>query len=378
MFIYLVNWRVRKSNNSHPKSSNTCYFVVLFHLLRYILLVFFNSRKAIFKSKRNKEVKIQLFCLKFITSFIPYISIMLFLIVIFAIYHLATYFGLGSTCFQDGFLLYSRIYSYVIAIIQTLLFASIVLFDLLNNWKLLFNPKTFNLKAYFINEDPYSFRFEMILYLIVFFVNSCFVFTGILIDIIYPSLPKNTATEETLHLFYEIQRLIPDGLLIIVVFGFPLTITIIKYILNLIRKSKSKEYDIEGLENFLNDELGYKLFFDFAKNEWSLENIKFWSAVQEWKKNPTKERSLEIYDGYLSGPLSPLEINVPRKECNDVWKIINELNIEQQLPLDLFDKLEFAVRSNLSDTYSRLMLTDEFSLFVKKHKFQDKLLKEFK
>ena len=100
-----------------------------------------------------------MFCLKFITSFIPYMMIMLFMISIFAIYHLSFFFGCGATCNRDGFLLYSRIYSYVLVTIQMLLLGAIILFDIAINWKLLLNPKTWNPKGYFINEDPFSFRF---------------------------------------------------------------------------------------------------------------------------------------------------------------------------------------------------------------------------
>ena len=217
----------------------------------------------------------------------------------------------------------------------------------------------------------------MILYIIVFFINSCFILTGIILDIIAPTLPQTSLTKESFDTFFEVQRLIPDGLLILVVFGFPLTLTIFKFISNLIRKSNSKEIDIEGMEFLLNDDEGYKIFFEFAQNEWSIENIKFWSAVEEWKKHNTKERALEIYDGYLNGALSPLEINVPKKECVEVWKIMSESN-EEKLPLNLFDQLSCSVKTNLADTYSRLIITDEFSIFVKKYKFQEKLLRDFK
>eukprot|EP01080_Neovahlkampfia_damariscottae_P006787 gene6787-10951_t len=353
--------------------SNTCYFAVLFHLLRYLLVVFFNSRKAIFKSKKNKIVKVQMFFLKFITSFIPYMIIMMFMIAVFGIYHLSFYFGTGQTCNRDGFLLYSRIYSYVLVTIQMLLLGVLVVFDLILNWRLFLRCK---ISDYFIKEDPYYFRFEMILYLAVFVINYLFILTGVILDSIAPILGQNSSAKEAFDTFFEVQRLIPDGMLIIVVFGFPLLLTIVKSIISKIKKTDSKKVDIEQLDFLLHDEHGYKMFFDFAQNEWSLENIKFWTAIEEWNKEKSRESALEIYGAYLNGALSPLEINVPKKQCTSVWKVISDE--QQEIKSNLFDELMCSIKTNLADTYSRLVISPEYTLFVKKHKFQDKLIKDFK
>jgi hypothetical protein len=321
-------------------------------------------------------MKFQMFGLKLITSFLPYFSILMFMILVYSIYHIISYFATNQNCGRTGFLLYSRIYSYSLVTIQLLLLGGIILFDLIVNIKLLKNPTTF-LKEYFIKKDPYFFRFEMIFYLLVFFVNASLEVTGFVLDIVSSQLDSSqTAFKENIDTYFEIERLIPDGLLILVVFGFPLTLTVIQLIRSKFFKSRMEEVSIQKMEKLLRDNLGYKNFLEFCQNEWSVENIKFWTDVQSWSENPTREDAIGIFNTYLNGSLSPLEVNVTRREIIPVKEAIE--NLDEDLNPNLFEELSKIVTGNLSDTYSRFILTREYEIYLKTAEFKDGLIKDFK
>jgi hypothetical protein len=323
-------------------------------------------------------MKFQMFGLKIITSFLPYFVILVFMILIFSIYHIIFYFTTNQNCGRTGFLLYSRVYSYVLVFIQLLLLGCIVIFDLIFNIQLLIrNPFTF-LKEYFIKKDPYFFRFEMLLYVFVFLFNASLQVTGAVLDVVSSQLDATqTALKENIDTYFEIERLIPDALLILVVFGFPLTLTIIKMIqTKYFTILHDQEVALQNLEKLLKDELGYNSFFEFCQNEWSVENIKFWKDVEVWMKNPTRESAIGIFNTYLNGSLSPLEVNVTRREIIPVREAIDNLDVE--LEATLFAKLHEMVKVNLSDTYSRFIITREHEIYLQTMEFKDGLIKDFK
>jgi hypothetical protein len=120
-----------------------------------------------------------------------------------------------------------------------------------------------------------------------------------------------------------------------------------------------------------------KYFTEYAKTEYSLENILVYQDIFEYKK--TNKGAFEIYQKYFNGRESLMEVNVEKKDCDLVLQKINRFRRDsQRFPLDdkLFETLELAVKLNLVDTFTRFKLTNEYKNYVKNQNLQIELLEK--
>lgn len=144
--------------------------------------------------------------------------------------------------------------------------------------------------------------------------------------------------------------------------GFPLMITIIKFLVSLFRKEKESSLFYEFLEN----DQKKKIFRHFCKHEWSYENFSSYEEIQKYKNIKDEENrkkiAVQIYELYFNGKNSELEVNIPISKSND----IKEKMKNNQFKEDLFDQALISVFENLTDTYSRFMLTPLFERVMEK------------
>ena len=89
-------------------------------------------------------------------------------------------------------------------------------------------------------------------------------------------------------------------------------------------------------------------------------------------KNRTNEERIEMAEKmiqvYLNGASSALEVNVDGRRLREFKKRYKSENNE--LSIDLFDLIEFSVRENLGDTYSRFIISLDYENYVSVQTFE--------
>jgi hypothetical protein len=250
---------------------------------------------------------------------------------------------------------------------------------------------------FYFYDDPYYFRIEQILAFIVFGLYvflELFAFIGVF----------GTGTENKFYYYFGrvfdlLGRSIVTYMFIIYQALIPLALVFIKLTVNFFKKnSYSIKFKLSQLfpkvfkepiaptststgavEKLLRDEDVYEILLAFAKEEWSAENVLCWGDISKYKKLKNREKKTEmafhIHEIYLKGSTSPLEINIDTKTRETVFETMNSLNFE--FHNELFDPISKALVVNLSDTYSRFILTTSYQNYVRNKSFQDEELKEF-
>jgi len=140
------------------------------------------------------------------------------------------------------------------------------------------------------------------------------------------------------------------------------------------KTDESKQDTSRIIDVLLNDELGHELFVEFAKQEWSIENVMIYDEIQQFNKTFAKfgsdgqfshtqelyKHTKQIYEKYLATG-SVFEVNIDRATCNEVWKKLSSNTWDG----DTFKAVEITVKGNLSDTFSRFKETEKYKIYVK-------------
>ena len=87
-------------------------------------------------------------------------------------------------------------------------------------------------------------------------------------------------------------------------------------------------------------------------------------------KTTIKKFAEEIYSKYLDGSNSPMEVNVNSSTRNEVKKLIDEDNINE----DLFSKIQITVDMNLFDTFNRFRFQKSYISYIRALKLTDGML----
>lgn len=137
---------------------------------------------------------------------------------------------------------------------------------------------------------------------------------------------------------------------------FLLFITIFKVFLSCFKKKKLESELVQILDN----ETSKEYFIQFAKSEFSIENVLCYYDLKKYQ-NETKEDiratlAQEIYDNYLKGTSSELEVNLITSSCRKVEHLIQLKSFNP----DLFQEIYTQIISNLSDTYHRFIFSDSY------------------
>lgn len=191
---------------------------------------------------------------------------------------------------------------------------------------------------YIFNSDPYWFRAQIILFF-PFMIYS-------LAAEIYMLATSSTFEAIVLHYrTHSILNTVNAHILLVLEVAFPLVLTIIT-----ILKKLKKQPLSNPIETILEDVELRKMFADHSALEFSLENVVAWQDLVQYKTSPDRERfALEIFEKFLNGSQSVMEINIPGTMSREIWKKI-EL---KEFSDDLFKPIVSTLNANMADTFSR-------------------------
>jgi len=169
----------------------------------------------------------------------------------------------------------------------------------------------------------------------------------------------------------------------------PLVITIISFIINLFLEEEVEE---NVLEKLLRDPKGHDLVEAHLKKEYSVENLYCWDDIEKYKNLGKEDVTLKsltedvkrrgylaihakrICDKYFNGDKSLMELNVQKKDTDFLWRKLKH----KKADLEFFDKILQAVKVNLSDSYSRIVLTREYKQYVAEKEVEQLLMEKDK
>lgn len=237
------------------------YLIIVVHELRYLLLVNLNHMKWVFSKENKKEerkVTWQLRVLKLVTSkWTTLVVIFMFwLFLLISLFAFIAPSGFSCSTFYTTTLSNSRnIFLICISALIVVICAVELLIDIVSNYKL-----KCNLYKYFIVQDPYFYRIEIF--------TACIIGALMAIENILSNLRIVQSFEDSI-IFGILGILLHSTLTV-----FPLTLTIINWIRMKFKKEIHQTDEL--LLKVLNDEVGRNLFAEFAKKEWSIENIMLW------------------------------------------------------------------------------------------------------
>jgi hypothetical protein len=144
--------------------------------------------------------------------------------------------------------------------------------------------------------------------------------------------------------------------------GFSLLITMWNFARSCCTKSKfTRDTSKNKIKDALMDKFVLKMFETFALSEFSVENIYFFKDYMEYKREPQKEKGLQIFNRYLNGRSSELELNIP----GPIVESVKDRVLLGEYFDALFDEIMTVVYSNLTDTYTRFVLTRDYKYYVR-------------
>lgn len=114
------------------------------------------------------------------------------------------------------------------------------------------------------------------------------------------------------------------------------------------------------LKHILVHPTGLNMFNAFLKKELADENIQFWVAVNEFKKDASQEAAKALYDKFISES-GELQVNVPGKMRKEISKIVS--GDAGDVNVDIFE-------GSQNEIY-KLMVRDNFARFKKTPEFTD-------
>jgi hypothetical protein len=152
---------------------------------------------------------------------------------------------------------------------------------------------------------------------------------------------------------------------------------IIMTIYNLIKKLLSKKINKGEIEKIFEDKTLTEMLTDFANAEFSPENIYCFLDIKEFHTLKDDKEKLKFAEKmkiiYFNGMSSEYEVNVSGSAMKD----FNE-KLESHSWDDLFSKVETAIRANISDTYSRFIISIEYQNYIISKDFQKTNINEMK
>jgi hypothetical protein len=373
----------------HYNFFSTIFCIMPLNYLRYVLLINLNREKknvSIDGKKKSFYFNLILY-LKFLTKpMVSFTILALFFIIVSSVD--LFFLGIISPSWEcstvKSFVFYSI--HFAINISMGIILLGIGVFDVVLNVVKYFKDikrKSYkrmawlklirdNFLDFFWKQDPYFFRTEKIFALIVFVLYILFEIMN------YNNLIFGT--ENPFHYHFGGYFLPAARSFIKYAFAFcqaflPLSITMGKLFIKWIKKITKKPIEVnwDELDEKLNDNQMYDIFLNFAKHEWSQENVLSYRDIQKFKraKKDKKENLLfNFYYLYLNGSNSPLELNISWKIRQDFYEKINNGNCDYSKE-NIFENVEKTVKLNISDTWSRFIITSAYSIYFSNIEVQE-------
>lgn len=334
--------------------------------IRYILIININKSKqsTIKRAMQDKKIDIKvplsIKIAKRLNSHWIYLIVLFISGLITLAYSLSVFPIFGFKCINSRQNYIIRVGVHALGVIPCILYILISVYDVYVNRHVLFKCR---LKDFFIKQDPYYFRVQQAfgICLIGYFgIWALAYMTGL------------TAIEPLVN---TIMTTILWQLILVHMIHLPISLTIWK----LLKKQKEKGEEKDNSLAFLNNPEVYKMFLEYTELEWSTENPLCYKDIQKYKKltNPKEKRikAQYIYDLYLNGENSKLEVNVSRELC---LEIKTQLDSEEDLPEELFKNIELVVIQNICDTFQRFRKDPQFVAYKKREALIRKSLKSLK
>lgn len=334
-------------------------FLEVFHFFRYVMIVNINIQKelAIKKKESNgllNQIQNTDFKYKLLRIFGKKRFLVAQTILNYIFFTIIYIIGFASTKFTcDKRVFWSSVIFYIFGGIIVFLLIALFIYDFYLNFNKIIKCEIVRLWR----EDVFYYRIEIYfiglfivvpLWITMIFMNpdSFYVYSYDRPEVLIVS----TFDSLGLYALFFMQC------------GFALIVTIFKAIVDCFAKKHAPNVIVDTL----NDSLAREFFTEFVKNEWASENIVCYDDIQKYKsetKENKKQSAQNIFNLYLNGASSQLEVNVPRSE-ND--KVKQKLESGEELKDDLFEGIENNVIINLCDNYSRFIKTNEYLSLKKK------------
>jgi hypothetical protein len=154
-----------------------------------------------------------------------------------------------------------------------------------------------------------------------------------------------------------ILNTITYSVLLVIDVLFPLVLTVVELVIVLVRRKKHTD----TLEDMLKVEQLFVLFEEFAKSEYSIENVACYNDIQSFKKNPSQQSLKAFFEKYMNGSSSVMEVNLSGNVCKN---IVGILQSNAEITSTTLDGVESGVMTNMSDTYTRFVISSAFEKYL--------------
>jgi hypothetical protein len=342
VFFYTttIQWRMSYYCYIHGFFVLTLYsgmiFLIFLNDLRFILKTIFYQKIRETSTKKSKSFYLPLLTVyKFMFTPLSVIVVSASFVLFFGFISMV----LGLIMTQHGICSSYRVDSMIHFIVRILLFMLIVglqFLDLLLNFTKFLNPYKF-----FVDYDPFTYRFQIIL-------TTPFFLYFLISNIVQFFAPNDIQLMvlETISIYISL----------IIQILVPLIITIIKYFMfQCVNKNK---FNVEKLPTYLSKS-GVKHHFElYCETEWCLEYLYFWEILKNFPKikpENMKKAAIGIENTFLNiNSIFKVEVNQGNRREIRHAIASNTLNHETML------NLLKATENKLCETFFRFSLTKEF------------------
>jgi hypothetical protein len=340
------------------------FIMILLYFIRYFAIINLNENKNSLLNKMSRRealpklTVLRSVFLKVISSTWFTLGFVVVSYVLCVIIYLIVLAGYSFVCRFKTLIGIKVINNIELIIVYLLTILSLVV-DVLLNYKMVF--KKCKIIEYVFYSDPYWFRFQIILFLPFMIYSLCVELFSVIAANSYQGIVSNHTALITLNTLSAQFLLILDVL-------FPLSITIYELIKRLIWRPRRHNI---SLDDCLETTVTREMFVEYAKKEFSIENYLVYQDIKEYNTSSDKESiATHIYNTYLNGSASVMEINIDRKSCTRVNEKIQAGNFDE----GLFKDVQKTVVVNLYDTFARFTVSSQFIGYLDNDKKQTELL----
>lgn len=214
-----------------------------------------------------------------------------------------------------------------------------------------------NLKRLMITKDPLYFRVEYVLY----FAGPILLLPSfLLISLLTFSYDGTARSVNVANLSDLLNYILPIVLLPPALYYLAIS-TMFPLIVTIWQARRKKVVTHDELATILADDSVKDLFQSFCKAEFSGENLDCWEDIQEFKKDPSEVKAMELHSTYLV-PNAPIEVNIPQSHAKEVLVKIQSGDVT----VELFVGIERDCCQNMYDTFSRFAFSDQYVQLKKK------------
>lgn len=345
-----------------------CFIVILIYFLRYFSIININEKKNLIHSKQkignvqtvDKMEVLKIRLLKIITStpltIIVLICSYFFIVGIFCIVLAADRF----ICRFSTLLALKTLHNVQLLVLYALTLLVLV-GDIIANARLIF--KNCKVWDYIFYRDPHYFRTQIVLFLPFMVASMTIEIWSLFATIDYIGVITN-------HYSIIIMNTVIFAILLCIDVIYPLLCTFYELLRNCSVSRKKQDSELSKLlQN--TDSPEFLLFSRFLEMEFAIENLSCWLDIQSFKKSGDETSMRAIFETYLNGAASPMEINIRSDLSKQVLRRMEQEGVTNRLTV--FADIEEACILNLCDNYSRFIVHDHA---YRKRRASQKLARE--